>query len=157
MKQRPIKTSGPKMRIKTISSKNTLHIRQLVLRPGKNLDECIFEKDNEPGNFHLGAFEEGTLMGIVSLMGNENPAFKENHQFQLRGMAVLPQFQNRKIAKNLLKAAEEKLSLQKTEILWCNARETAVGFYAKHNFEPFGELFEIPTVGPHVVMFKKLK
>lgn len=145
------------MSIKPISSKETLSLRQLVLRPGKSIDECVFEGDNEPKNFHLGAFEGEVLAGIVSLMNHKSPAFKEKQQFQLRGMAVLPKFRNRKIAVKLLNAAEEKLQRQKTEIIWCNARKIAIGFYEKNGFERCGDLFEIPQIGPHCLMVKKLE
>lgn len=36
--------------------------------------------------------------------------------------------------------------------LWCNARESAVSFYAKYGWSVEGELFEIPKIGPHYVM-----
>lgn len=144
------------MIIKPISSKETLSLRQLVLRPGKSVDECVFEGDNEPENFHLGAFEGKVLAGIVSLMNRKNTAFTEKKQFQLRGMAVLPEFRNRKIAVELLKAAEEELHAQKAEIIWCNARKIAIGFYEKNGFERIGGLFEIPQIGPHCLMVKKL-
>lgn len=144
------------MIIKPISSKETLLLRQFVLRPGKSIDKCVFEGDNEPGNFHLGAFEGKVLTGIVSLMNRKNTAFTEKKQFQLRGMAVLPEFRNRKIAAELLKAAEEELRTQNAQILWCNARELAVGFYENYGFTTFGEKFDIFEIGPHRSMFKKL-
>ncbi|MFN9985537.1 MAG: GNAT family N-acetyltransferase [Pirellula sp.] len=36
--------------------------------------------------------------------------------------------------------------------LWCNARESAVSFYAKYGWRVEGEPFEIPKIGPHYVM-----
>jgi len=36
--------------------------------------------------------------------------------------------------------------------LWCNARETAVSFYAKYGWRVDGKPFEIPRIGPHYVM-----
>ena len=41
-------------------------------------------------------------------------------------------------------------------LLWCNARTSAMGFYQNVGFEKIGEEFDIPTVGPHVLMFKKI-
>ena len=40
---------------------------------------------------------------------------------------------------------------QKTdvEILWCNARITAFGFYEKMDFKILGEVFDILKLGPH--------
>lgn len=36
--------------------------------------------------------------------------------------------------------------------LWCNARESAVSFYAKYGWLVEGTPFEIPKIGPHYVM-----
>jgi hypothetical protein len=43
------------------------------------------------------------------------------------------------------------------DCLWCNARIIAVDFYKKQGLETFGEQFEIPLVGNHYVMFKKIR
>jgi predicted GNAT family N-acyltransferase len=36
--------------------------------------------------------------------------------------------------------------------LWCNARMTAVGFYRRAGFEVVSDEFDVPGIGPHVVM-----
>ena len=36
--------------------------------------------------------------------------------------------------------------------LWCNARLAAVGFYRRVGFDVVSDEFEIPGIGPHVVM-----
>jgi ribosomal protein S18 acetylase RimI-like enzyme len=144
------------MKLREISAEETLPIRQAVLREGKPFEKCVFEGDKRADTFHFGIFEKEKLLGILSLIANKNPFFDSKNQYQLRGMAVLPEAQGRGLAKMLLKKSEERLSKEKTEILWCNAREKAVGFYAKHQFEIHGNAFEIPGIGTHFLMYKNL-
>jgi predicted GNAT family N-acyltransferase len=40
--------------------------------------------------------------------------------------------------------------------VWCNARTPAVGLYAREGFAIEGEEFELPEIGPHVVMTRSL-
>jgi hypothetical protein len=40
-------------------------------------------------------------------------------------------------------------------LIWFNARVEAVGFYEKMGYQKTGNLFEIPDVGVHILMFKK--
>jgi predicted GNAT family N-acyltransferase len=42
-------------------------------------------------------------------------------------------------------------------MIWCNARLSAVRFYEKLGFETRGDEFDIPDVGPHVVMWRTLE
>ena len=46
---------------------------------------------------------------------------------------------------------EEVVGAGGTE-LWCNARMVAVGFYRRAGFEVVSEEFDVPGIGPHVVM-----
>ena len=39
--------------------------------------------------------------------------------------------------------------------VWCNARMGAVGFYRRAGFDVVGDEFEIPAIGPHVVMVRR--
>ncbi|HET8839322.1 MAG TPA: GNAT family N-acetyltransferase [Flavobacteriaceae bacterium] len=152
-------TSGHKkeVELRPISFQLALPIRQQVLRQGKSIEACFFSGDKAHSTFHLGAFEKEKLIGIVSLMQNRNEGFSEENQMQLRGMAVLPEYRNRNIAKKLLHESERKLKENKSFFLWCNARENAIGFYEKHGFKIFGDKFEIPEIGPHYGMYKQLE
>lgn len=168
MKSSPIKMSGHKnlnfsssgkkspssLEIKEISAGEALPIRQAVLRKGKPLTACVFEGDEQADTFHLGAFEERELLGIVTLMANKNAKFSPEDQYQLRGMAVMPNARKKGLARLLLEKSEELLLGKNIKLLWCNARKKAVGFYAKQGFETRGESFEIPQIGTHFLMYK---
>jgi ribosomal protein S18 acetylase RimI-like enzyme len=40
--------------------------------------------------------------------------------------------------------------------VWCNARTPAIGLYARAGFAVEGEEFELPGIGPHVLMSREL-
>ncbi|QEE48285.1 GNAT family N-acetyltransferase [Flavobacterium alkalisoli] len=140
--------------VKQISSQQTYAVRQPVLRPGKHIDSCIFDGDDLPQTVHFGVYDSDNLVGIVSVFRVSHPDFANANQYQLRGMAVLPTHQKKGLGDLLLEAAENYIKQQGTDLIWFNAREVAVGFYSKAGYTISGELFEIPTVGPHYVMFK---
>ena len=72
-------------------------------------------------------------------------------------MATLAKSQKQGTAKALLDFAFERLQNQNQEILWCDARLMAIGFYEKMGFTKQGEMYEIPLIGPHYLMWKDVK
>lgn len=143
--------------MRQISAKETYPLRSKVLRPGKPLGECIFEGDESSSTLHFGAYIDDKLVGVASFMENPNRMFDAPVQYQLRGMAVLPEFQKKKLGESLLLEGEKQLQkIQPSVLLWFNARETAVDFYNRYGYIIKGEAFMIPNVCMHVVMFKEL-
>lgn len=141
--------------IKEISAQETYPVRQEVLRPGRPLKECFFEGDLEKETIHLGYYDHENLVAVATYVARKNPLFDTAQQYQLRGMAVLPSCQGRKLGAKLLLKGEELLKKRNKKILlWFNARETAVGFYKKFGYNTIGPTFMIPNVCMHVVMYK---
>ena len=143
------------MKVMQISATDTYKIRQKMLRPGKQIADCIFDKDEDDQTIHLGAFIDGKLASVASFYFSNNSQFKADVQYQLRGMATLPEHQNQGFSKELLKFGFPLIKKNFCELVWCNARTSAEGFYAKTGFESIGEIFNIPDVGPHRLMIKK--
>jgi len=142
--------------IQQISYQETYSIRQVVLRPNRPLETCFFEGDSLPTTYHFGVFQNENLAGIISIFKINHSFFEEKNQYQIRGMAVLPEFQKYGLGKKLVLHSEEFLRSIKTELIWFNAREEAVGFYQKLGYKIIGEAFMITDVGIHFVMFKSL-
>lgn len=142
--------------IKQISPWETIPVRGPVLRPGKPVAACIFEGDDLPTTTHLGLYSNNELAGIVSIFQSVSALFEQQKQFQLRGMAVLEHYQKQGLGEKLVEAAEKLISENEGEMIWFNAREGAVGFYKKLNYKLKGDVFDIPGVGPHYVMYKEL-
>ena len=143
------------MKVMQISATDTYNIRQKMLRPGRQVNDCIFANDDDDQTIHLGAFIDGKLVSVASFYFNNNPQFNANVQYQLRGMATLPDHQNQGLSKELLKFGFPLIKQNFCELVWCNARTSAEGFYTKTGFESIGEVFDIPDIGPHRLMIKK--
>lgn len=143
--------------IDLIPTTTTLPLRQEMLRPGRPVASCHFEKDNDPHTQHWGAFIDEKLVGILSAMPNSCEEFPTDQAFQFRGMAVHPNYQRKGIATRLLLTAEKHLSQQFTpNLFWLNARVHAKALYSSMAYQIIGDEFNIPTVGPHLRFVKKL-
>ena len=143
--------------IKKISAFETIIVRHPVLRAGKPIESCNFEGDDLPSTVHFGLNLQNQLIAVISAFEVKNKLFTEENQHQIRGMAVLEEFQKSGFGEQLLNYCENQIRLKKGELIWFNARETAVGFYKKSGYEIIGGQFEIPDVGPHYVLFKKIE
>ena len=144
------------MEIKIISSLETYPVRHEVLRKGKPIETCQFKGDDDENTTHFGLYVEDKLVGIISIFKENNILFPELNQFQIRGMAVLEAFQGKGFGAELVKAAENHCINLNTNLIWFNARENAVPFYEKLDYEIIGDSFLIPDVGIHFAMYKKI-
>ncbi|MBD0825487.1 GNAT family N-acetyltransferase [Aestuariibaculum marinum] len=139
-----------------IDASETIPVRHPVLRPGKPIESCNFDGDNLETTFHLGIFLNNQIVGVVSYFKNCNDLLTESSQYQLRGMAVLEDFQGKGLGNLLVQQGDTLLREKKIKTLWCNAREVATTFYQKNNFTIIGEPFNIKDIGLHYVMYKTL-
>lgn len=140
------------MQVKQIDPKDTYRVRSTMLRPGLELTHCHFDGDFDELTFHLGAFEGDELASVASFYLKSHKNFKEEYQYQLRGMATLPDYQKKGFSRSLLKTAYPIIKANHVSLLWCNARAHAVDFYKKAGFEIKSDEFEIEGIGPHYLM-----
>jgi GNAT superfamily N-acetyltransferase len=142
--------------IRAISVAETMPLRCEVLRPGRPAETARFEGDEDSTTRHLGLFLGQRLVAIASLFSVECPSMPRLPAYQLRGMAVTPRLQSTGLGARLLANCIDQARAVGAQILWCNARTCAAGFYGKDGFQIVGEEFEIPEVGPHFRMVLKL-
>ena len=143
--------------VRVIAAEETIAVRWPVLRPGFPRETAEFTGDSDPTTFHLGVFVEGRLMGVASVYDAQCPEIPEAvHPCQLRGMATVPEVRGKGCGRALLVACVEKARGHGCDLLWCNARVSAVDFYAREGWQVFGAQFDIPTVGPHFRMLLRL-
>lgn len=140
--------------IKKITAEETIPIRHRILRKGMPVSSCYFEGDNLPETFHLGLFLEDKLIGIATYL--ENRRKLSENELQLRGMAILEEYQGKGYGKLILEKGEEIASLNNKTGIWCNARTTAKRFYENSGYKTVSEPFDIPSAGEHYVMMKNL-
>ena len=142
--------------IQKIIAQDTYPVRHQVLRSGKPIESCHFQGDELETTHHFGYYLNKQIIGVISLFEIDNNHFLAQKSIQIRGMAVLPSFQKQGIGKVLVSEAEKFSVIQKVDLIWFNARTTAVGFYKKMGYEIVGTEFEIKEVGPHFLMYKNL-
>ena len=143
-----------KITIKKINYLDTFPVRSVVLRQGKPIETCFFLGDDAVGTTHFGLYIENNIIGVASVFTSNNENFDIKNQFQLRGMAILEEYQSAGFGKLLIEEVFNFIQLQQTELLWFNARESAVPFYEKLECTKKGASFEIPEIGTHFLMYK---
>ena len=144
------------MNIRHITPEETFDVRHPVLRAGKPRESCTMHGDHEDTTIHLGAWSDGTLVGVLSIFEKRHPLFDDARQFQLRGMAVLDQFRRRGFGKALIREAELHCGNAGASRIWFNARAGAVRFYLAEGYSREGNAFDIDGIGPHYIMSKRL-
>lgn len=116
----------------------------------------MFQGDTDELTFHLGAFVDKKLVSVASFYFERNEKFPDTYQYRLRGMATLPEYQGQGLSNALLRTAFPVIKQNQCTLLWCNAREKAMGFYTKVGFVAHGDSFSIPNIGKHVLMSIKI-
>ena len=144
------------MHIVKIEASDTLSMRHEILRPKSDISECIFEGDEDKTTVHLGAIENSTVVGIVSIYKRTCLNFSEGVGFQLRAMSTSSGTRGRGFGNKLLKAAEDYAKDEGANYVWANARSVAIGFYKKSGYSIESSEFEIEGVGAHYLIGKSL-
>jgi GNAT superfamily N-acetyltransferase len=146
----------PAVSVRRASLAEIIALRHAELRPGLPRAAAEFEGDDEPTSLHFGAFlaPGGDVVGCASLVLR---AWRAEAAYQLRGMATRADVARRGIGRTLLVLIENEVRATTTvRVLWCNAREAAVPFYARSGWTVASAVFDIPTVGPHHAMVRRL-
>ncbi len=148
--------NNSEIKIKQINGLDTIPIRHTVLRKGKPVEACPIPQDNLESTFHFGLFYQEKLVGVCTFIIDKSPYFNDNKQYRLRAMGILDSYQGLHFGKQLLTHGVAFLKEKKIDRLWFNARVIAIKFYKNNEFETIGDIFNVPNVGPHYVMHKKL-
>lgn len=140
------------------NSKQLWPLRNLVLWQHKNLLDCGIDADTDPGTFHIGAIDENdNIIGIATFIKESNQNLKDAKQYRLRAMATHPTTRGHGLGKKIIGKAIEKLNDKNIETLWCDARVKACGFYENINFKIKGDIYEVPEIGAHKLMYIEIK
>lgn len=118
--------------IKPIEAKQAWPIRHKVMYPEMDFDDM--KLPNDADGEHFGLFEGDQLISVVSY-------FKDGKNAQFRKFATLDEKQGKGYGKQLLQFAIDHAKKRQVEKLWCNARKSALGFYAKFGFVETGKTF----------------
>ena len=135
----------------------TLELRKAVLRPYLGEDEpYVVADDRLPTTVAFGAVTPDDRVIAVGRITPEPPPFGANagQSWRLRGMATSADVRNQGVGSALLDALIGHIAEAGGGVLWCNARTSALAFYERGGMQPWGEVWEDPDIGPHIVMWR---
>lgn len=123
------------VRVARVDSPVVHALRARVLAVGRA--GGAMSRDHAAKTRHWAAFVDDEVVGCVSVMWLRG--------WMLRGMAVAPELHRQGIGAQLIAAVYAEVA----EPMWCNARLSAVPFYAAMGWVAVGPLFEMDEDGPH--------
>jgi GNAT superfamily N-acetyltransferase len=143
------------MLVKEIRAEQTKPLRHKVLWPHiEKWEDCNIDIDAREDAIHLGAFDAGgKIVGICSLFKTSTAKLPHKKQYRLRAMATDPDVRGSGAGKAIVDQAKEQVKSMGCELLWCDARKAALGFYERMEFDRIDEWYEVRTIGPHQLMY----
>lgn len=122
-------------------------LRQAILRPHETLAELAAHEPE--GSFAATAYaavgDAVVAAGFVAPDG-------EPGGWRIRGMATAPEARGQGAGSAILEALVAHALEAGATRIWCNARTPAISLYARAGFAVTSAEFQLPSIGPHVVM-----
>jgi GNAT superfamily N-acetyltransferase len=146
-------------RVEQVPIERTFALRKAVLRPYLAADEpYTCPDDHLPATVALGAVTPDDEVIGVARITPEAPPFAADRErsWRLRGMAADPEVRNMGVGSALLQGLIAHIAGAGGGVLWCNARLPARGLYERGGMEQWGEVWEEPNIGPHIVMWRNI-
>jgi predicted N-acetyltransferase YhbS len=133
--------------IEQVDAAATYPLRAQELRQGRPVE---IEEDDAPYTLHLAArTSAGEIVGVVRFHPRDCPWREAEAAWQLRGMATDPQVRGRGAGRALVAAGLTRVVALGGDLVWCDARAAAVGFYERIGFTAVTEVYDLRPVGPH--------
>ena len=131
--------------VRRVPVERTRPLRRAILRPHQT---CAQIAAHEPPGAVAFAALDGEELVAVGLVGPDGTP----GGWRVRGMATAPQARRRGAGTAVLDALVAHARTHGAQRIWCNARTPARALYARAGFAVVSEEFELPQIGPHVVM-----
>lgn len=141
--------------IKEVDLNDIIDFRHEILRPHQSVEDCIYDTDMHMDTFHVGAFHGEAMVSIASFNREYIEFFCEVDQYRLRAMATKPDFRKQGAGRLIVQFAEKKLIQKGCGLLWCKGRTNVIEYYNKLGFVTYGDVFDYPPIGPHIILFKR--
>jgi len=153
-----------------VAAEATWPLRRQVLRPTRSLPECAYPGDDDPRAAHAAAVSSPVAPGTdprtardaktaivaVGTVIPEAAPFDPDRTdaWRIRGMATAAAARHGGLGTAVLDLLVDHVGRCGGGLLWCHARTPALGLYRRAGFRPRGEVFELPEIGPHQVMWR---
>jgi GNAT superfamily N-acetyltransferase len=126
--------------VRVIDGNQGRELRRTVLRP-QLAPQAFLPGDDLPNAIHLAAFDGSSLISTCLIFPEPCSWQSGRPAWRLRSMATDPAARGTGAGRAVLAAAAETARDQGAELLWCEAREPAVGFYQRCGWQLHGERF----------------
>ncbi|MFP5370856.1 MAG: GNAT family N-acetyltransferase [Actinomycetes bacterium] len=141
--------------VEEVPAGTTHPLRRAVLRPDGG--DLAWAGDEDPTTIHLAARSGDRVIGVARFSPAPCPWRPlAGAPWHLRGMATEPAVRGSGAGRALLVDGLARVARRGGDLVWCNARVTAAGFYERFGFVVVTEPFDTPGIGPHVGMCKDL-
>jgi GNAT superfamily N-acetyltransferase len=139
--------------VENIEAADCYSLRRAVLRGGDPTADVAWPEDSAPGAFHLAARADDAVVAVASFAPAATLHRPGTRSWQLRGMAVEPARQRHGYGVVLLDAGTGRLRSAGAEVLWANARDSALAFYVRYGMRVVGDGFVVAALDlPHHVV-----
>lgn len=143
------------MRTAVVPVEEIFALRWAVLRTGMPRETAVYPEDSRGGVFHIAAYDdEGAVLGCATFFPDALPG-ESAPAYRFRGMGSAPEARGRGFGAAALKAGLRECAARGAELVWCNGRVSATGFYEHLGFTAVGPQFVIEPSGPHYVFVTK--
>ncbi len=137
-----------------LSPEETHRLRLAVLRHDTPTKHVSFAEDTLPGAIHLGLRVDGELVATSTWIPRPHHG---EPAIQLRGMATAHALQGTGLGGQLLEVGCERAAATGVRLVWARARDAALAFYLRHDFEVEGEGFIDATTNlPHHLVTRRV-
>jgi len=148
--------------VEVVPAWTTWSLRQEVLRPGRPVRDCIYPGEDDARATHVAALQRTRPTGsdfsvlAVGVVMPEAPAWESEADdgWRVRGMATRPESRGEGLGSRVLDLLIGHVAAHGGGLLWCHARTPALHLYERARFVPRGDVFELPEIGPHQVMWR---
>jgi GNAT superfamily N-acetyltransferase len=135
------------IKVRSVPAAQTRALRRSILRPHQSINEML---DTEPdGAYAVGVFEGEELIA-TGLIGPDPQ--RGLGSWRVRGMATKASARGRGAGTAVLAALLDHARVQGVRSVWCNVRTPARSLYERAGFRAVSDEFELPGIGPHLVM-----
>ena len=130
----------------------TYELRGAILRPTGG--EITWDGDEDAETFHLAARRgDDAVVGVVRFSPAPCPWRPlATAAWQLRGMATDTTVRGSGAGRAMVEDGLRRVADRGGDLVWCDARTTAAGFYERMGFTVVTDEFDKPGIGPHVGM-----
>lgn len=148
--------------VRRVPAEEVRPMRAQVLRAHQPYSSTAYAEDDVEGAFHLLATVDGVDAGCCSVFAEAGPEAVEASDderassWRMRGVATSPSSRKKGVGRAMMQRLESDVAAAGGTLLWANARSSALPFYRALDYDVVGDAFDIPGIGPHFVIVKRL-